>query len=85
MYTHVYYTQYIDIIYSVIVHCNIILCLDEVLLAPSQRPESPEFSRGEGVKTPPNLHSLHEEQSWQNEAEGYVRMYIHIWMYSIPL
>jgi septal ring factor EnvC (AmiA/AmiB activator) len=47
---------------------------DEVLLGvtPSQRPDSPEFNRGEGAKTPPNLRSLHEERTWEgDEEEGY--------------
>ena len=44
---------------------------DEMLLGvtPSQRPDSPEFSRGDGVKTPPNIRSLHEEQTG-DEEEG---------------
>jgi septal ring factor EnvC (AmiA/AmiB activator) len=48
---------------------------EEVLLGvtPSQRPDSPEYSRGDGVKTPPNLRSLHEEQTGDEEEgeEGY--------------
>ena len=54
--------------------CVSVFHTDEVLLGvtPSQRPDSPEFTRAEGAKTPPNLYSLHEEQSWHNEEEGYI-------------
>lgn len=44
---------------------------DDVLLGvtPSERPDSPEFARGESIKIPPNLRSLHEEQTWGEEEE----------------
>ena len=66
---------------------------DELLLGvtPSQRPDSPEFHRGEGFQTPPNLRSLHEEQSVEEVEEeerwgvDSVLRWSHVISFSLPL
>lgn len=65
-------TAWVCALHEVCVH-GLLLCLlspDEELVGETpQRPDSPEFHRGEGAKTPPNLRSLHEEQTEEEDEK----------------